>query len=111
MQVVGHSIPEQVIEAMVASSDAFFALPLDRKLAARPPDLEVNRGYAASGTEALSYSIGDAAPPDLFEAFNMWVRFSYPRFREDQLQRFAWKVLIPLALLNIIVTAVIKVAV
>ena len=28
----------------------------------------------------------------------MWIRFSYPRFREDQLQRFAWKVLIPLAL-------------
>ena len=41
----------------------------------------------------------------------MWVRFSYPRFREDQLQRFAWKVLIPLSLLNIVVTAVLKVAV
>jgi NADH-quinone oxidoreductase subunit H len=40
----------------------------------------------------------------------MWVRFSYPRFREDQLQRFAWKVLIPVALLNIMVTAVLKVA-
>ena len=39
----------------------------------------------------------------------MWIRFSYPRFREDQLQRFAWKVLIPLALLNIMVTAVLKV--
>jgi NADH-quinone oxidoreductase subunit H len=41
----------------------------------------------------------------------MWVRFTYPRFREDQLQRFAWKVLIPLSLLNIVVTAVLKVAV
>jgi NADH-quinone oxidoreductase subunit H len=41
----------------------------------------------------------------------MWVRFSYPRFREDQLQRFAWKVLIPAALLNIMVTAVFKVVV
>jgi NADH-quinone oxidoreductase subunit H len=40
----------------------------------------------------------------------MWIRFSYPRFREDQLQRFAWKVLIPVALLNIMVTAVLKVA-
>jgi len=39
----------------------------------------------------------------------MWIRFSYPRFREDQLQRFAWKALIPLALLNIMVTAVLKV--
>jgi NADH-quinone oxidoreductase subunit H len=41
----------------------------------------------------------------------MWVRFSYPRFREDQLQAFAWKVLIPLSLANIAVTAILKVAV
>jgi NADH-quinone oxidoreductase subunit H len=40
----------------------------------------------------------------------MWVRFSMPRFREDQLQTFAWKVLIPLALLNTAVTAIFKVA-
>jgi len=39
----------------------------------------------------------------------MWIRFSYPRFREDQLQRFAWKVLIPVSLANIMVTAVLKV--
>jgi NADH-quinone oxidoreductase subunit H len=42
--------------------------------------------------------------------FIMWVRFSFPRFREDQLQRFAWKVLIPVSLVNIMVTAVLKVA-
>jgi NADH-quinone oxidoreductase subunit H len=40
----------------------------------------------------------------------MWIRFSYPRLREDQLQRFAWKVLIPVALGNIMVTAILKVA-
>ncbi len=40
----------------------------------------------------------------------MWVRFSYPRFREDQLQRFAWKVLVPVSLINIMVTAILKVA-
>ncbi|MEN9505201.1 MAG: NADH-quinone oxidoreductase subunit [Actinomycetota bacterium] len=39
----------------------------------------------------------------------MWVRISYPRFREDQLQRFAWKVLIPIALVNIMFTAILKV--
>ena len=39
----------------------------------------------------------------------MWIRFSYPRFREDQLQRFAWKILIPISLANIMVTAVLKV--
>ncbi len=39
----------------------------------------------------------------------MWVRFSSPRFREDQLQTFAWKFLIPLSLANIAVTAILKV--
>ncbi|MEM9135225.1 MAG: complex I subunit 1 family protein [Actinomycetota bacterium] len=38
-----------------------------------------------------------------------WVRFTYPRFREDQLQAFAWKFLIPLALVNIFATGVLKV--
>jgi NADH-quinone oxidoreductase subunit H len=38
-----------------------------------------------------------------------WVRFTYPRFREDQLQAFAWKVLIPISLVNILATAVLKV--
>jgi NADH-quinone oxidoreductase subunit H len=39
-----------------------------------------------------------------------WVRFTYPRFREDQLQQFAWKFLIPISLVNILVTMVLKVA-
>ena len=38
-----------------------------------------------------------------------WFRFTYPRFREDQLQTLAWKYLIPLSLLNIMVTAILKV--
>jgi NADH-quinone oxidoreductase subunit H len=38
-----------------------------------------------------------------------WVRFTYPRFREDQLQAIAWKYLIPLSLLNILATGVFKV--
>jgi NADH-quinone oxidoreductase subunit H len=39
-----------------------------------------------------------------------WVRFTYPRFREDQLQQLAWKVLIPLSLVNILATMALKVA-
>jgi len=37
------------------------------------------------------------------------VRWSQPRFREDQLQNLAWKILIPASLVNILVTAIMKV--
>lgn len=41
--------------------------------------------------------------------FIFWFRITYPRFREDQLQRLAWKFLIPVALANIVITGVLKV--
>ena len=41
----------------------------------------------------------------------IWLRATFPRMREDQLQRFSWLVLIPLALVQIMVVAVVKVAV
>jgi NADH-quinone oxidoreductase subunit H len=40
----------------------------------------------------------------------IWFRWTFPRVREDQLQGFAWRWLVPLALANIAVTAVLKVA-
>ena len=39
-----------------------------------------------------------------------WVRFTYPRLREDQLQAIAWKYLIPIGLANILLTGAFKVA-
>jgi NADH-quinone oxidoreductase subunit H len=36
----------------------------------------------------------------------IWVRVAYPRMREDQLQRLAWTGLVPLALLQLAITAV-----
>jgi NADH-quinone oxidoreductase subunit H len=41
----------------------------------------------------------------------IWLRATYPRLREDQLQRFSWVVLIPVALANILLTGVVKVLV
>jgi len=36
----------------------------------------------------------------------IWVRVAYPRLREDQLQRLAWQGLVPVALLQLVATAV-----
>ncbi|MFM2190636.1 MAG: NADH-quinone oxidoreductase subunit NuoH [Arcticibacter sp.] len=41
-----------------------------------------------------------------FIFFFMWIRWTIPRFRYDQLMRVGWKVLIPLAVVNIVLTAV-----
>jgi len=43
----------------------------------------------------------------IFIFFFIWVRATYPRFRYDQLMKFGWKVLFPLALLNILITGVV----
>jgi NADH-quinone oxidoreductase subunit H len=45
----------------------------------------------------------------LFITFFIWIRATLPRLRYDQLMSFGWKILLPLATLNLLVTAIIVV--
>jgi NADH-quinone oxidoreductase subunit H len=81
---------------------------------------------ALSAVASLLYLGGYQAPPMLdfvpaplwmaakvgaLSFFVIWLRATYPRMREDQLQRMSWLALIPLGLLQIMVVAFVKVAV
>jgi NADH-quinone oxidoreductase subunit H len=44
----------------------------------------------------------------IFISVFMWIRWTIPRFRYDQLMNLGWKTLIPLSLLNLAITAMIQ---
>ncbi|MFQ6615665.1 MAG: NADH-quinone oxidoreductase subunit NuoH [Fidelibacterota bacterium] len=52
----------------------------------------------------LLSALGFVAKVGLFLFLYVWVRWTFPRFRYDQLMRLGWKVMLPLALVNILVT-------
>jgi NADH-quinone oxidoreductase subunit H len=56
---------------------------------------------------ALAKVLVLAAKVGLMIIFIMWIRWTLPRFRYDQLMDLAWKSLIPLALINLVATATI----
>ena len=69
-------------------------------------------GYQAPPLlDAIPAPLWMAAKIGALSFFIIWLRATYPRLREDQLQRFSWLALIPLAMLQILVVAVVKVAV
>jgi NADH-quinone oxidoreductase subunit H len=70
-------------------------------------------GYHFPGIDSLGLSPNWAATISVLVLFSkilffiflfMWVRWTLPRFRYDQLMRLGWKVLIPLSIINVLAT-------
>lgn len=68
--------------------------------------------FHIGGFEGLN-SVMDMVPPVLWFAgktafiifLMMWVRWTFPRLRVDQLMRFEWKFLMPLSFANLLIAA------
>jgi len=81
MQILGHGIPDAVIDGLKEAMDAFFALDLETKKSYKTPP-KINRGYSPPKSESLSLSLGVESANrmnDFFEAFNVGAaRSDYP---------------------------------
>lgn len=75
-------------------------------------------GYNYPGMDWVATQVGPIAAPligtavlflkiFMFIFFFMWVRWTIPRFRYDQLMNLGWKGLIPLAIANIVITGIV----
>lgn len=62
--------------------------------------------WLASALGVLAF----AAKGALFATFFIWIRATWPRYRYDQLLRIGWLVLLPIALANLMVLALVKLA-
>ncbi|MGW4243980.1 isopenicillin N synthase family dioxygenase [Nocardia sp. NPDC004722] len=78
MQVVGHGVPQEILDGFAAALDGFFGLELEVKKQYRVPP-PINRGYSPPKSESLSLSLGveqASRMNDFFEAFNIGVAAS-----------------------------------
>ncbi len=71
LSIVGHGVPDDVVDDCYRSARAFFDLPVEEKLRVGQPSPDQVRGYSAIGAEGLSYSLDSASPGDLKESFSV----------------------------------------
>jgi NADH-quinone oxidoreductase subunit H len=71
------------------------------------PGIDYTGPWAWVAVKGLTVLVAKIA---VFMLFFVWVRWSFPRFRFDQLMRLGWKVLLPLAIVNLVAMAALTLA-
>jgi isopenicillin N synthase-like dioxygenase len=67
--VTGHGVSAELIRKTRQKAIDFFALPDAEKMKVQRPPAKISRGYNCVGDRSIAYSMGQAAPPDIQEAF------------------------------------------
>src|SRR5262245_45737671 len=67
--VTGHGVAADRIARQRRRAIDFFALPVEEKMKVQRPPAKISRGYNWLGDRSIAYSMGQAAPPDIQEAF------------------------------------------
>src|SRR5256885_16716332 len=67
--VTGHGVAADLITRTRQRAIDFFALPVEEKMKVQRPPAKIRRGYNWLGDRSIAYSMGQAAPPDIQEAF------------------------------------------
>lgn len=71
LTIVGHGVPDSLIQATYDTAKAFFDLPEAEKNRVERPAPDQVRGYSPVMGEGLSYSLDEVTPPDLKESFSI----------------------------------------
>jgi isopenicillin N synthase-like dioxygenase len=66
--VVGHGVPDALVQGTYAAAHGFFALPMQEKVRHTPPEQTKTRGYLPLGIESVAATLSGRTPPDLCEA-------------------------------------------
>jgi isopenicillin N synthase-like dioxygenase len=75
--ITGHGVSEALAAKVYDLSRAFFDLPKEEKMKCKRLRPDQVRGYAALGSEAAHYGLGEETPPDLNESLSIGPEVDY----------------------------------